>query len=437
MNLLKSAVLGYTINFSEIQTTLEKLRDRWIGACHILPNGDAGWYRRLDVPNRIGFVATAHALISLQMIGTAVPHFEAVIRTLMARRLQDGAWPFVSNLSDVGVVDSTAWVVLALYETPDSSEFRDMELPAALRASLDWLENSSLAEGGWGITSGTTYRNYSTALAIQALCRCGRRSSSVVRHAVQRLISEADRTTGGWYDASRQLSVPVTSEVIRALSAAASEHSKYTAQVEKACEWILKVGRETAFWEASETLCHEEVEIATQTGLVRIEYGHSSRPSVLIALSTVGRANAPEAVAAMRRLLDDLKDNKWEAVAGRRFSEPMSWMLFDIVMALVLFRNAFSQNTDVVWTNTMRVIDHHRGHGKLMRAVRQYRERLLITGGCILIAWMLVKSGLVQSVGLAMLLFILSTLTLNVVSNFASDFLKSRSDKSLSRRSRS
>jgi hypothetical protein len=430
MKSLSESLLGSRVDFATINAVLINLADRWRGACNVLANGETGWYRRLGDDDRVGIVATAHAISALRLAGAPVINDQAVVRTLVARRRDDGAWPFISNLGDVGVVDATASTILALYEWQDAVEFRAMNLRPLLQGSLDWLEQSALADGGWGIIAGSPYRNYSTALAIQTLCKGGRRSSPVVQRSLSKVISLADPATGAWHDASRKLSVPVSSEVIRALTTAAADHSRYAAQISKACEWILTVGRQTNLWEAgSATARLEEVDVTVGTRFVRIEYGHSPRSVAITALSCASFARTPEVVAAVNALIADLNKNRWDSIAGVSSSEPTSWMMYDATAALVTFQKAFSQHTEIVWSDNRRVVEHFRGDGILTRLGREHSPKLLITGGCVVIAWLLVKSGVIPGWGLATALFLLATIALNVISNFVSDFVREHRTK--------
>jgi hypothetical protein len=425
MGSIRDLISGHRVDFAALDACLQALRDRWLVACHVLPNGQTGWYRRLNLADRIGLVATANAITAIQLSGGNVPHVEAVVHTLIAHRRPDGSWPFVSNLNDVGVVDSTSSVILALYEWQDAVEFRAMNLPLLLQGSLDWLEQAALEQGGWGMIQGSAYRNYSTALAIQALCNSGRRSSPVVQRAIQHLISVADPGTGGWHDAGRKLSLPTTCEVVRALAAAAADQSRYAAEINKACDWILKTGRHNELWTVSPAMaCLEEVEVTVETRLVRIEYGHSPRPLALTALSVGGFANSPEAVAAMQVLLEDISTNRWEAIAGGGSSEPTSWMLYDVSVALATFRDAFSRHTISVWGNNNRVVEHLRGDTLLTRVLKEHWPKLAVTFGCIILLWALVRSGIIVGWGWVTLSLLGGTIGLNVISNFVSDFLR-------------
>jgi hypothetical protein len=420
-----SNMLGSTIYLNEIDSSLFSLEDRWLGSYRTLPTGEAGWYRRLGLVDRVGLVATAHAITALGEVRNDVPHLNEAMRTLILHRRADGAWPFVSNLNDIGVIDSTAWVLVALYRWQDTAEFRELELPRLIQESLDWLERAALSEGGWGLTAEAPYRNYSTALAVEALCICGRRASSVVQRGINRMISQSDPVTGGWYDASRRLSLPSTCEVIRALSIASSDRSRFKAEISKACLWILRIARQTDFWSpTADTACLEEVEVIRNSQPTRIEYGHSTRPVAITALSLGGFASRPEVLAATKLLLSHITANRWQSIAGGHYSEPMSWMLYDVTTALVTFRKAFSSHTEALWYDNTRVVEHLMGQSFLIRTINQHGPKLIVGIACVIFAFMLNRAGMVQGFGWAMLLFILSTLTLNIVANLITESIK-------------
>jgi hypothetical protein len=426
LSVIEDFVVGRTVDFGEINSCLVGLEDRWRSSCHVLRSGEAGWYRRLSVADRVGVVATAQAMIALRMMGTGVPHIDAIVRTLMALRRDDGAWAFVSNLSDVGVVDATAWSLLALYEWRNEKTFRHL-LATQLEDSLDWLESVALQSGGWGIIPEGSHRSYSTALAVQTLCNCGRRSSMVVQRAIHHLISVADPGTGAWYDASRRLSVPTTAEVVRAFSAAADDQSTYSAELTKACNWLLNIGQQTNLWIAGPGTAYlEEVEVELGTRRIRVEYGHSPRPVAITALSAAGQADTPEVVAAMRMLVGGILSNRWGEIAGGRYLEPTSWMLHDICTAIVHFRGSFSKRTVAVWADYARVVELSQGQGGLVCTVRKHWPKFGIAAGCVLVAWMLVRAGIVKASIISLVLFVVAPLVLNLISNFIFEFLNHR-----------
>lgn len=417
MSFVADFITGRTIDFTEIESCLRKLEDRWLGSFHMLQSGEAGWYRRLTVMDRVGIVATANAITALRASGHDVPQLHNVVRTLVTRRRPEGGWSFVSNITDTSVVDATAATLMALYEWHDEVEFRNLNLQGVIQDSLDWLELVALREGGWGLIAEGPYRNYSTALAIQALCACGRRSSSVVQRGIHRLISESDTVSGGWQDACRVLSVPTTSEAIRALEAAATNRATYAAELSRACDWLLQIARDTRFWEVGPvTASLEEVDVVDGTRRVRIEYGHSPRPVAITALALAGTADVPEVVAAMRMLLDDCGTNRWDSTSGGKYTEPPSWMLYDVMISLLAFRNGFSRNAVGVWADNVRIVEHIRGQGPLTcKFIRHWPKLLLMSASGVLL-WMLLWVGMVRDLGAAALLAILAACLLDVIS---------------------
>jgi hypothetical protein len=429
--------VGRTITFDEIDACLRQLTARWLGSFHVLASGEVGWYRRLNVADRVGTVATANAIVSLRSVGVDLPRSYDVVKALVSRQREDGGWSFVSNVSEVTVVDATASVLVALQDWQSLVEFRDLRLPAVLEKALDWLERASMPEGGWGMIAGAPYRNYSSALAVQALCMCGRRASREVPKAIHRFMSEADPATGGWQDANRHVSVPVTAEVVRALQAAADRQILYLAEVSRACNWLLSLARSTEFWEATQATANvEEVEVVIEGQRRRIEYGHSPRPVAIQALVVANKADTPEVVAAVRALVDDLMANRWGAIAGPHHSVPTSWMLYDVVGGLVAFRSAFSRRTDALWADNIRVVEHSLDQGSVNRKIREHKTKLFVASGCLALAWALKASGIVSGVGFATLLFVLSTMVLHVSSIFVFELLMTYKRRMPNRKSR-
>jgi hypothetical protein len=417
--------VGRYIGFDEIESCVRKLSDRWLDSLHQLRSGEVGWYRRLNITDRVGIVATANAITALRSADRDVPRVHDVVRTLLSKQRVDGGWSFVSNLDDVSVVDATASVLLALYEWQNAAEFNDLNLQGALRHALDWLQEAALSEGGWGLIQAAPHRSYSTALAIQALSACGYRSAPVVQRGVHRLISEVDGGSGAWQDASRQLSVPTTAEVIRALRSAAGSGATYTSVITKACSWLLRTARETHSWrEGSLTASLEEIEVFVEGRRVRVEYGHSSRPVAIGAVAVADMQANAEVVSAVRMLLDDCAAERWDSTPGGRYTDPPSWMLYDVITSLVFFRNAFPKSVDAVWSDTVRVVQHSRGEGFFTRKIREHHPKLLLIAGLTAIAWMLVAVGVVPSFGLKAFATIAYVLMLNVAGNVIFDLAR-------------
>ncbi len=430
MSSLRRAVLGQTVNFADIEASLDKLKSLWRDSYRLLDSGQAGWYRRLSTFDRVGVVATAHGITALRMMNDAVPHAPEIVRTLLGQRRDDRAWAFVSNLNDVGVVDATAWVVLALVEWQEEMEFQELDLASKVQGSLDWLEEVALGDGGWGIIPGAVYRGYSTGLAIQALCRGGRRSSRTVERAIQYLVSARDPGTGAWHDAVRRLSVPTTCEIVRALSAAASHDSMYDAELSRACDWLLKTGRQNECWAAGpETACMEEVEVEFRGRRIRVEYGHAPRAVAITALSEAGHSGTPEVVAGTRMLVDDVLGGKWDDTIRAGYTEPTSWMLYDVTTALTTFRKGFSGRTVSVWADNVRVVEHAQDEGLPIRIAKQYWAKLLIVGACAVIVCLLAYFELLGGSVWVTGSFIVSTIVLNYIANFMFELSRHRRQK--------
>lgn len=425
--MIKDFFIGRNVDFADLDLTLSTLRDRWLSSRHVLPSGEMGWYRRLNIPDRFGVLATANGIFSLRRIEETVPYAYEIIKSLLGRRRSDGSWSFVTNLNDQGVIDATAVVILSLCDWQNDEEFQALNLTAVIQESLQWLERSALEHGGWGIVRKAQFRAYSTALAIQALSINGRGSSPVVRRSLDYLISVADPATGAWHDSSRQLSIPTTCEVIRAITRAASDSSMYRAESTKACDWILNTARQTSHWmPGARTACNEEVEIEIGGRFSRVEYAHSPRPVVVTALCEAGLALRPEVVIAVRLLLDDVQAGNWEAIAGTRHSELKSWTLYDITIAVTSFRSALLVGTRSVWTNRYRTVEIFDGDGTFVRIARIHWRTLAIMLICGLFVWLLIYSGLAQGTFSAVFAFIVSTLSLNVLSNAISELWKER-----------
>jgi hypothetical protein len=412
-------VAGRTVQLKEVDGCVKFLVDLWLASCHTSPDGGTGWYRRLPTTDRVGNVATAQAVGSLVAAGAAVPHIDAVLTTLVRNQRRDGGWPFVSNLANVAVVDSTASVVLALTSLRHTMPLSSIP-PHTLLNALDWLERVALPEGGWGLIADSPLRPYSTALAVEALCAGGRNDAVAVHRAVQRLNEVADPATGGWHDSSRQLSIPTTARVIKALAAVGAHRPSYLTGLVRPGRWLLDVAQSSLLWSSGVAAApHEEVEVRIDGSRVRVEYRHTPQAVTVQALVTAGYGRDARVCLAVRQMIRVYGSNDGKAAPRT------SWMLHDLLIALISFREVFADAQEL-WIHRTRVVAHPHRRVRLVRLVINHRAKIVALGACFALAWLLVKGGLVSGFNVVLLCSVAGSVALNVVANFIYDMLTQR-----------
>ena len=289
MSINKLFLPGFQFETKSVESAVLSLSSHWRFSLHETPSGEFGWYRRLDDLNRVGNVATAQGLLSSQELGIELKDIEKIIATLTSRVHDDGGWSFISSLDFISVVDSTSFVVRALFYYQNASKFRSYNLSKIIERGLDWIENAVLPSGGWAITATGPQRVVSTALALETLVGCGRGSSKLFRRGVQSLINSSDPHTGAWHDASNRLSVPVTAKAISCLSLISTTLPDFDISLSRPCNWIISLSLQTDLWcKGPECPTNEEVEIQSARGIIRIDYGHSTLPLVAYSLSREG-----------------------------------------------------------------------------------------------------------------------------------------------------
>lgn len=394
---LLSLVFGHAVSLDEINDRLALLAARWRDSCVLLPSGDVGWYRILNVTDRVGVVATANAIFSLASSRADVSNCRAIVESLLSRRLENGSWAFVSGVSDRGVIDSTSAVVIALQLIRDDPQCRDLNVNAAIQTALDWLESSVNSDGGWGLIANGSYRAYSTSLAVQALCFCGRKTSNHVQRATKKLLSTVDAVSGGWFDMAGKLSIPNTAEAILALNAASRAQLSFSIEIGRAQQWLMSIAKPTNFWtDGIYARPVEEVNVTLDQQLVRIEHGNSPRPMVIKALCLGKYRYSSEVLLSVRRLLDDISHDQWAAATGSKNHDLTSWILYDVTYALTEYRALFSNRVDMLWTNHSRVVEHFQGEGSLKRNVKRHFVKYVFAIAVVFLAVALHKMGLLK-----------------------------------------
>ncbi|PWG79284.1 phosphorylase family protein [Pararcticibacter amylolyticus] len=205
----------------------------------IIDNSKGGWHQFLK-SEKIGNVATAQALITLDSYDTGSEFKERAFSFLLENQLSsdndlnDGGWPYVSNLPEVANTDSTCWVLSALQM--NNATYADQ-----IARGVRWLKKNFIRSSqypGWGPTSDTGVRTYTTANVINTAIKLGLQKDEEFQLAIQAL-KRAQNNDGGWGEIPGAPStLSHTSHVVIALL---DSHVPSTnGSVQKAIKWIRK-----------------------------------------------------------------------------------------------------------------------------------------------------------------------------------------------------
>ncbi len=414
--------IGQVVEVTEVDACVKThLASLWEGSLNVLPSGEKGWYRKLESADRVGHVASAQGLLAFASAGIQIVEIADVTKSLVGRQHNDGSWPFVSNLGDRGVVDSTSWVILSLHACNDGSN------DIVIAKGVEWLKKNALPNGGWGICAGARFRVYSTAVALRALFSVKAAGDDIVTSAIQKLLSVSDPATGAWSDASGRLSVAVTGQVLLALHAAENTET-YANYVQKATKWLIYVGHSGGWTQGPYVGTHEEVEVASDDGhLVRVEYKHFSAAIALLALMRVDSALRPQVVNGVAQLLSLSRREREGAVADETLTLRLSWVLHDAMVVLAEFRSCLPPSTALVWFGASRVVVHQTDENTVFKLFKRYYPMLIIAAILAVCLFLLSRwSGITGNNGLVGLASFASAVVASLLANLLYGVLASR-----------
>lgn len=422
--LSRDRIVGWVVSTAQLERVIQDLSDVWQSNLHTDADGRIGWYRLLNRADRVGNFATAQAIVALEASGTAVPQLADVVRGLLAARLPGGGWAFMSTLTEVDVVDTTAWVLIALSEYRHEPALAELQLPVVLDDVAEKLAGWQLPRGGWGLAAGSQFRAYSTALAVRALCVAGRERSAAVQQGITALLGSVDPTSGAWRDSSGRISIPVTAEVIRALREPIGSRQRNALVADKAARWLLSVATSSGLWSSGPYAgATEEIEIGAGANLRRVEFSFAPRIAAVTALLYSGRELEPAVVHAVAEILAGQQAGDWSRVAGASRHELTSWLLHDVCVATSALRDRLPEPTGEVWANGRRVVVHNAGENALVRFVRRRWVGLSLLAASVAVAGLLRLGGVVDGLGLAAVAFVAATVALGILTNLASEYL--------------
>lgn len=246
------------------------------------PEIGCGWYRDLKKKDRVGVLATAHVILTFDMVARDIPLQDTVFEHLYNTKFDDGSWPFVSNLNHTGVVDSTAWVLLSLLV--EQSPYRAN--PSALSDSFKWLICAQNTDGGWGITQNSQSRTASTAFALKTLCTANNREYDVHIKRGIRFLTQCQNDDGSWPSASAHACVASTAYAMMALNGCPDSKSQLS--IGRAANWILSICNQTddQLWDDYDE--REEVETKVEEKFIRLTYSYPITPLAICALVATG-----------------------------------------------------------------------------------------------------------------------------------------------------
>lgn len=117
-----------------------------------------GWSKNIE-ERRVGVISTVYGLLILEMLGSNAKYYvqkkEELIRSLWKFRHKGGGWGAVSQITDTGAPEATAWVALALFSVK-SPLYKDalMDLYEILERMKDSINS-----------------NFTLGLIINVLCK--------------------------------------------------------------------------------------------------------------------------------------------------------------------------------------------------------------------------------------------------------------------------
>lgn len=425
MNPIKASLIGRTIDPSEVRSLNASLVDQWRSTQTRLPTGEVGWYRRLLENDRVGVVATAQGILGLKQLGCEITDPEALLHTLLKKQRSDGSWSFVSNLDDRGVVDATAWTILALVELRGLEVCGSFDSSTAISTALNWLEENANPDGGWGICAGQRTRAYSSALAVRALAVAGREKREVTLRGLKTLLTLQDHTVGGWRDATGALSVPATASVLLTFADLPYQESKFSAARWKATHWLLQIARTSSYWsEGPHARPREEVEVYMRKRRRRVEFGFSPRPMAIDALIRSGHSTTPIVMHGFSELLLVMRTGDWEKATGSQVPLPTSWMLYDVGSCISSFKQAFKHRSHSIWVGRSQVVEHSPFDGAVARQLQRHKRKMVVLVTSATIVGLLRFAGVIANFSVGATVALVGVITVNVLSNFLTELIK-------------
>lgn len=409
-------IVGTRVRRRDVDARLAALDHMRDTHYHLLPGTThGGWYRHLSNRTTLGFFATAQMLLVMAREGRPVDALRPAFELLIDGQRPDGGWNFITT-EPRSAIDTTSWAISALSAHRIRVEAMGLDATKAIDAGIIFLEKAALSGGGWGLVAKSTWRAYSTALAVRALLGSGMDVlHPLVRGGAQSLASHADPTFGAWRDTQGRLSLAATAAAVVALSMYNVKNGHFESELSRARAWLVGV-RGPDHWGASSSLANdEEVSYTTSKGRPhRIEYRFTRRPLALTAVATGGLS--PTACSVAREILVGLEKDDVVRALGSASEVFTSWSLFDCQMALLDFVDLLPTDwTEVWWTRGRLKVRRARDH-LFVTILRRYWPVLLALGTAVALVWALNVAGITEGL-VNTVLFIVTTLFLSILAN--------------------
>lgn len=174
--------ISYGLTLSDIYKNIEYRVVQHINTENIEGKKYIGWSKNIE-ERRVGVISTVYGLLILEMIRSNAKYYvqkkEELIKSLWEFRYESGGWGAVSQITNTGAPEATAWVVLALFS---------VKSPLYNDALMDLYEILERMEGS--INS-----NFTLGLIINILCKVDP-NSRFIPHYCERLLDSAIREDG-------------------------------------------------------------------------------------------------------------------------------------------------------------------------------------------------------------------------------------------------
>lgn len=291
-------------------------------------NIGVGWYRDLKRRDRVGNVATSQVVLTYSRASKSIPNAQDIFTSLFNNRLPDWSWSFISNIDNVGVVDSTAWVLQALLLK--ESPYRSID--DYLSGSFDWLVQAQNKDGGWGLVKGAESRIVSTSFVLRAMSATNDiRYAEYIKKAIGYILINQNNNYS-WSTSSRDSCVAATSHAIIAITLAS--RSKATLPIQRAASWLLSECslEENGFFESHPIV--EEIEVNVNNRIIRMVYNFPVTPLAICALRYVYPSKA-QVEKIFDQYISELEQHKSFSGIKTASGNDTSYGIHDIVMSIV------------------------------------------------------------------------------------------------------
>ena len=215
-----------------------------------------------------------------------------LVRTILERQLDDGAFPFDPNGS-TGYVNATAFAILPL------STLHERPVDAALRRGADWLLSVQDPSGAWGYAPGTELSSDTTAGVIEALHAIGRTGTAQEQRAWDYIRALQNPDGGfGFNAALPESNSASTSWVVQAMWAAGIDPARFAPGKGSPLDYLASMQQPDGAirWKAS-----DDLNSIWMTAYAAPAYGGRQLPVTPVARAVHVVASAQQTTAVRRQ----------------------------------------------------------------------------------------------------------------------------------------